>query len=99
MCISAKVLETIGLRAQKDFLVACRTINLEYRTLGLRALINLKEASTTILSVEDYVSKFTAYLKRVQLLSTGFSSVAAELDATKPQQQQEKIKDSNKVRP
>jgi hypothetical protein len=62
MCISAKVCKTIGLRVQKDFLVTYRTINLEYETLGLRALINLKEASTTVLLVEDYVSKFTAYL-------------------------------------
>ena len=65
MCISAKVLEIIGLRAQEDFLVTCRIINPKYRTLGLRALIDLKEASTAILLVEDYVSKFTAYLKRV----------------------------------
>jgi hypothetical protein len=84
MCISIKVPKIIGFRAQEDFLVACRTINLEYRTLGLRALINLKEASTAILLVEDYVSKFTAYLKRVRLLSTGLSSIVAELDAAKP---------------
>jgi hypothetical protein len=83
MCISAQVPKTIGLRAQEDFLVACRTINLEYRTLGLCALINLKKASTAVLSVEDYVSKFTAYLKRVRPLSTGLSSVAAELNAAK----------------
>jgi hypothetical protein len=51
--------------------------------------------------VEDYVSKFTAYLKRVRPLSTGLSSMAAELDAAKPQQQQQqqKKKDGNKVRP
>jgi hypothetical protein len=53
-------------------------------TLGLRALINLKNTSTAVLLVEDYVSKFTAYLKRVRLLSTGLSSIAAELDAAKP---------------
>jgi hypothetical protein len=46
--------------------------------------------------VEDYVNKFTAYLKRVRPLSTGLSSMAAELDAAKPQQQQQKKKDSNK---
>ena len=85
MCISAKVLETIELRAQEDFLVAYRTVNLEYGTLGLRALINLEEASTAILLVEDYVSKFTTYLKRIRLLLIGLSSIAAELDATKPQ--------------
>jgi hypothetical protein len=84
MCISAKVLETMGLRAQEDFLVACRTINPEYRTLGLRALIDLKEAGTAVLLVEDYVSKFTAYLKLVRPLSTGLSSMTAELDAAKP---------------
>jgi hypothetical protein len=84
MCMSAQVSKTIGLRVQEDFLVACRTIDLEYRTLGLRALINLKKASTTLLLVEDYVSKFTAYLKRVRLLSTGLSSIVAELNAAKP---------------
>jgi hypothetical protein len=84
MCISAKVPETIGSRAQEDFLVACRTIDPEYGTSGLRALIDLEEAGTAIPSVEDYVSKFTAYLKRVQPLSTGLSSVAAELDTAKP---------------
>jgi hypothetical protein len=84
MCISVKILEIIGLRVQEDFLVVCRTINLEYGTLGLRALINLKKASTTILSVEDYVSKFTTYLKRVRLLSTGLSSIVVELNAAKP---------------
>jgi hypothetical protein len=96
MCISAKVPETIGLRAQEDFLVACKTIDPEYRTSGLRALIDLKEAGTAVLSVEDYVSKFTAYLKRVRPLSTGLSSMAAELDASKPQQQQQKKKDNNR---
>jgi hypothetical protein len=65
MCISAQIPKTIELRAQKNFLIAYRTINLEYETLGLRALINLKEASTAILLVEDYVSKFTIYLKCV----------------------------------
>jgi hypothetical protein len=84
MCISAKVPETIGSRAQEDFLVACRTIDPEYGTSGLRALIDLEEASTAVLSVEDYVSKFTAYLKRVRPLSTGLSSMATELDAAKP---------------
>jgi hypothetical protein len=83
MCISAQVPKTIGLRAQKDFLIAYRTINLEYRTLGLRALIDLKKASTAVLLVEDYVSKFTAYLKRVRLLLTGLSSMAAELNTAK----------------
>jgi hypothetical protein len=104
MCISAQVPKTMGLRAQEDFLVACRTIDLEYGTLGLRALINLEEASTAVLLVEDYVSKFTAYLKRVRPLSTGLSSMAAELDAAKPQQQQQQKKrdsnkDSNKAKP
>jgi hypothetical protein len=107
MCISAQVPKTIGLRAQEDFLVACRIINLEYGTLGLRALINLKGASTAILLVEDYVSKFTAYLKRVRPLLTGLSAMAAELDAAKPQQQQQQQKkkkkdgnkDGNKVKP
>ena len=59
------VLEIIGSQAQEDFLIAYRTINLEYGTLGLRALIDLEDTSTAVLLVEDYVSKFTAYLKRV----------------------------------
>jgi hypothetical protein len=84
MCIAAEVLETMGSRAQEDFLVACRTINPEYGTSGLRALIDLEDAGTAIPSVEDYVSKFTAYLKRVLPLSTGLSLIAAELDAAKP---------------
>jgi hypothetical protein len=106
MCISAHVSETMGLRAQEDFLVACRTIDPEYGTSGLRALIDLEDAGTAVPSVEDYISKFTAYLKRVRLLSTGLSSMAAELDAAKPQQQQQQQKkkkdgnrDGNKVRP
>ncbi|KAI1688890.1 hypothetical protein KJE20_02068 [Pyrenophora tritici-repentis] len=66
MCISAEVPETIGSRAQEDFLVACRTIDPEYGTSGLRALIDLEDAGTAIPSVEDYVSKFTTYLKRVR---------------------------------
>jgi hypothetical protein len=49
-------------RAQKNFLVACRIIDPEYGTSGLRALINLEEVGTAVLSVEDYVSKFTAYV-------------------------------------
>ncbi|KAI1665823.1 Dimer-Tnp-hAT dimerization containing protein [Pyrenophora tritici-repentis] len=65
MCISAEVPETIGSRAQEDFLVACRTIDPEYGTSGLRALIDLEDAGTAIPSVEDYVSKFTTYLKRL----------------------------------
>ncbi|KAF2629279.1 hypothetical protein BU25DRAFT_316825, partial [Macroventuria anomochaeta] len=82
MCISAKVPETMGSRAQEeDFLVACRTIDPEYGTSGLRALIDLEEAGTAIPSVDDYVSKFTTYLKRIRPLSTGLSSMAAELDA------------------
>jgi hypothetical protein len=96
MCISAKVPEMMGSRAQEDFLVACRTIDPEYGTSGLRALIDLEEGGTAIPSVEDYVSKFTAYLKRVRPLSTGLSSMAAELDAAKPQQQQQKRRDGNK---
>jgi hypothetical protein len=108
MCISAQVPKTMGLRAQEDFLVACRTIDPEYGTLGLRALIDLEDAGTAITSVEDYVSKFTAYLKRVRPLLTGLSSMAAELDAAKPQQQQQqqqqqkkkdRNRDSNKVKP
>jgi hypothetical protein len=87
MCIYAQVPETMGLRAQEDFLVACRIIDLEYGTLGLRALIDLEGAGTAILLVEDYVSKFTAYLKCVRLLLTGLSAMAAKLDAAKPQQQ------------
>ena len=89
MCISAQVPKIIGSRAQEDFLVACRTINPEYGTSGLRALIDLEEAGTAVPSVEDYVSKFTAYLKRVRPLSTGLNSIAAELDAAKPQQEQQ----------
>jgi hypothetical protein len=88
MCISAKVPETMGSRAQEDFLVTCRTIDPEYGTSGLRALIDREEAGNAVPSVEDYVSKFTAYLKRVQPLSTGLSSMAAELDAATPQQHQ-----------
>jgi hypothetical protein len=99
MCIAAQVPETMGSRAQEDFLVACRTIDPEYGTSGLRALIDLEDAGTAVPSVEDYVSKFTAYLKRVRPLSTGLSSMAAELDAAKPQQrpqQQKKKKDGNR---
>ncbi|KAF1938014.1 hypothetical protein EJ02DRAFT_355431 [Clathrospora elynae] len=74
MCISAEVPETTGSRAQEDFLVVCRTIDPEYRTSVLRATIDLEEAGNAIPSVDDYVSNFTAYLKRVQPLSTGLSS-------------------------
>jgi hypothetical protein len=62
MCIAAQVSETMGSQAQKDFLVTCRTIDPEYGTLGLRALIDLEDAGTAVPSVEDYISKFTAYL-------------------------------------
>ena len=100
MCIAAKVPETIGSRAQEDFLIACRTINPEYGTSGLRALIDLEDAGTPILLVEDYVSKFTTYLKRVLPLLTGLSSMAAELDAAKPQQQnKDGNKDGTKTKP
>jgi hypothetical protein len=103
MCMAAQVPETMGSRAQEDFLVACRAIDPEYGTSGLRALIDLEDAGTTVPSVEDYVSKFTTYLKRVRPLSTGLSSMAAELDAAKPQQQQQqqkkKNRDGNKVKP
>ncbi|KAI2476690.1 hypothetical protein Ptr902_12037 [Pyrenophora tritici-repentis] len=58
----------------------------------LRALIDLEDAGTAIPSVEDYVSKFTTYLKRVRPLSTGLSLIAAELDVAKSQQQN---KDAN----
>ncbi|KAF2737725.1 hypothetical protein EJ04DRAFT_591278, partial [Polyplosphaeria fusca] len=57
MCIAANVPETMGSRAQEDFLVACRTIDPEYGTSGPRALIVLEEAGSAIPSVEDYVSK------------------------------------------
>ncbi|KAF2726466.1 hypothetical protein EJ04DRAFT_400180, partial [Polyplosphaeria fusca] len=70
MCIAAQVPETMGSRAQEDFLVACRTIDPEYGTSGLRALIDLEEAGSAIPSVEDYVSKFTTYLKRVKPIQT-----------------------------
>ena len=93
MCISAEVPETTGSRAQEDFLVACRTIDPEYGTSGLRALIDLEDAGIAVPSVEDYISKFTTYLKRVRPLSTGLSSMAAELDVAKSQQQN---KDDNK---
>ncbi|KAI1670089.1 hypothetical protein L13192_05605 [Pyrenophora tritici-repentis] len=100
MCISAEVPETIGSRAQEDFLVACRTIDPEYGTSGLRALIDLEEAGTAIPSVEDYVSKFTTYLKRVRPLSTGLSSMAAELDVAKSQQQNKDADNNgNKTKP
>jgi hypothetical protein len=97
MCISAKLAETMGSKAQEDFLIACRTIDPEYGTSGLHALIDLEEAGTAVSSVEDYVSKFTAYLKRVRPISTGLSSMAAELDTAKPEQT--KKKDGNKVKP
>lgn len=84
MCIAAEVPEIIGSQVQEDFLVACRIINPKYSTSGLRALINLENASTAIPSVEDYVSKFTTYLKHVRPLSTGLSLIAAELDVAKP---------------
>jgi hypothetical protein len=77
MCTSAKVPETIGSRAQDDFFVACRTIDSESGTLGLRARIGLEKADTAVPSVEVYVSKFTAYLKRVRPKSTELSSMAA----------------------
>ncbi|KAF2733871.1 hypothetical protein EJ04DRAFT_564732 [Polyplosphaeria fusca] len=79
MCIAAQVPETMGSRAQEDFLVACRTIDLEYGTSGLRALIDLEEAGSAIPSMEDYVSKFTTYLKRVRPIQSRLSSMAAEL--------------------
>ena len=84
MCIAAEIPETTGSRAQEDFLIACRTIDPEYGISGLRALIDLEESGKTIPSVEDYVSKFTTYLKRVRLLSTGLASIAAELDTATP---------------
>ncbi|KAF2728668.1 hypothetical protein EJ04DRAFT_503734 [Polyplosphaeria fusca] len=66
MCIAAQVPASMGSRAQEDFLVACRMIDPEYGTSGLRALIDLEEAGSAIPSVKDYVSKFTTYLKRVR---------------------------------
>jgi hypothetical protein len=55
MCMTAKVPETMGSRAQEDFFVACRTIDPEYGTSGLRALIDLcygiKRKRGTALSV------------------------------------------------
>jgi hypothetical protein len=100
MSFSAEVPETKGSRAQEDFLVACRTIDPEYGTLGLRALIDLEDAGTAVLSVEDYVSKFTTYLKRVRPLLTGLSSMTAAPDAAKPpQQSKDANNDSNKVKP
>ncbi|KAF1925872.1 uncharacterized protein M421DRAFT_37025, partial [Didymella exigua CBS 183.55] len=77
MCIAAEVPETMGSRAQEDFLVACRTIDPEYGTSGLRALIDLEDAGTAIPSVEDYVSKFTTYLKRVLPLTAARPSLNA----------------------
>jgi hypothetical protein len=69
----------------------------------LCALIDLDDAGTAVPSVEDYVSKFTSYLKRVRPLSTGLISMAAEVDAAKPKQQQQQKKkkniDGNKVKP
>jgi hypothetical protein len=84
MCISAEISKRKRLRAQEDFLVAYRTINLEYKTLGLRTLIDLKDTSTAVLLVEDYVGKFTTYLKRVQPLLTGLSLIVAKLNTAKP---------------
>jgi hypothetical protein len=48
MCMAAQVPETIGSSAQEDSLVACRTNDPKYSTLGLRALIDLEDASTAI---------------------------------------------------
>jgi hypothetical protein len=96
MCMSAQVPETMGSRAQEDFLVACRTIDPEYGTSGLRALIDLEEAGIAVSSVEGYVSKFTAYRKRVRPISTELSCMAAELDAAKSQQQQKNKKKKKK---
>ncbi|KAI2474989.1 hypothetical protein Ptr902_13591, partial [Pyrenophora tritici-repentis] len=49
---------------------------------------------------EDYVSKFTTYLKRVRPLSTGLSSMAAELDVAKSQQQNKDADNNgNKTKP
>lgn len=96
MCIAADIPETTGSRAQEDFLIACKTIDPEYGTSGLRDLIDREVAGTTIPSVEDYVSKFTTYLKRVSPTSTGLKTMAAELDVAKPQQQR---KDSNRIKP
>jgi hypothetical protein len=98
MCIAAEVLETMGSWAQEDFLVACRTIDPEYGTLGLRALIDLEDAGSVIPSVEEYVSKFTTYLKRVLPLLTGLSLMAAELDVSKPQQHNNN-NNGNKLKP
>lgn len=71
MCIAADIPETTGSRAQEDFLIACKSIDPEYGTSGLRDLIDREEAGTTIPSVEDYVSKFTTYLKRVHYQAIG----------------------------
>jgi hypothetical protein len=73
MGMSAQVPETMGSRAQEDFFVACRTIDPEYGTSGWHALIDLEDAGSAVPSVEDCVSKFTAYLKRVRPLSTELS--------------------------
>jgi hypothetical protein len=70
MCMAAKVPKTMGSRAQEDFFVACRILNPEYGTSGLRALIDLEDAGTAIPSVEDYISKFLTYLKHVPELSS-----------------------------
>jgi hypothetical protein len=91
MCMPAQVPETMGSRAQEDFLVACRTIDPEYGTSGLRALIDLKDAGTSIPLVKDY---------SVSLLLT--SSVCDHYlqDSTlwQQQQQQKKKRDGNKAK-
>jgi hypothetical protein len=89
MCMPAQVPETMGSRAQEDFLVACRTIDPVYGTSGLRALIDLKDAGTSIPLVKDYVSKFTTYLKRVRPLSTGLNSMAAAAAAEEEERWQQ----------
>jgi hypothetical protein len=50
---NSEIGKTIAPRTQEDFLVACRTIDPEYGTSSLYALIEIEEAGTAVPSVED----------------------------------------------
>lgn len=78
--------ETDGIRLQEDFLVACRAIDQEYATTCLRDVYKAENSGNTesIPTLDDYVSEFTAYLRRNRPHFSGLATVAADLKVATP---------------
>jgi hypothetical protein len=98
-CKEVEIQEVSSTRPQEDFCLAIRAIDTEYSISALRDLLKAKREGTKIASIEDYISDFTTYLRRVFPLNSGLGAYGADFDAAssfEPPPKPESSSSSNK---